>query len=194
MSGLRAIPSPSASADNGRFTAGRRCWTGASRWEGGPIAPSGEAKAGRRPRLIPRAVCPPTSPQAGPTLPVSPRCREVALSESLWKRWGWLAGQRPLTPAPLLLHHSAFILPGPGQAPPGVGSVQEAGAESGQLSAPGKLPCSRDCPRSQHLRGGYLYRDPKDGVEGSAHPDRANYRGPVKTSSGDCTRQEKPAC
>nr|XP_020729357.1 uncharacterized protein LOC110124932 isoform X5 [Odocoileus virginianus texanus] len=32
-------------ADNGRFTAGRRCWTGASRWEGGgvqpgPIAPS----------------------------------------------------------------------------------------------------------------------------------------------------------
>ena len=101
---------------------------------------------------------------------------------------GLLAGQRPLTPAPLLLHHSAFILPGPGQAPPGVGSVQEAGAESGQLSAPGRLPCSRDCPRSQHLRGGYLYRDPKDGVEGSAHPDRTNYRGPVKTSSGDCTR------
>ena len=66
--------------------------------------------------------------------------------------------------------------------------MQEAGAESGQLSAPGRLPCSRDCPRSQHLRGGYLYRDPKDGVEGSAHPDRTNYRGPVKTSSGDCTR------
>lgn len=88
-----------------------------------PIAPSGEGKAGRRPRLIPLALCPPTSPRAGPTLPVSPRRREVALSESLRKRWGWLAGQGPLTPAPLLLHHSAFILPGPGQAPPGVGSV-----------------------------------------------------------------------
>lgn len=145
-SGLRAIPSPSASADNGRFTAGRRCWTQASRWERGgvqpgPIAPSGEAKAGRRP-LSSRAVCPPTSPQAGPTLLVTPRCREVALSESLWKSWGWFARQRPLTPAPLLLHYSAFILPRPGQAPPGVGSVQEAGAESGQLSAPGRLLCS----------------------------------------------------
>ena len=39
VSGLRAIPSPSTSADNGRFTAGRRCWTGASRWEGGCVQP-----------------------------------------------------------------------------------------------------------------------------------------------------------
>lgn len=118
-----------------------------------PIAPSGEAKAGRGP--LESAGCMPThEPRAGPTLLVSPRCREVALSESLWKNWGWVAGQRPLTPAPLLLHYSAFILPGPGQTPPGVGSVQEAGAESGELFAPGRLPCSRDCPRSQHLRGG----------------------------------------
>nr|XP_020729352.1 uncharacterized protein LOC110124932 isoform X2 [Odocoileus virginianus texanus] len=39
-------PEPRTWCDNGRFTAGRRCWTGASRWEGGgvqpgPIAPSG---------------------------------------------------------------------------------------------------------------------------------------------------------
>lgn len=59
-----AIPSPWASADNGHFTAGCRCWPGASHWERGLVRPkpqsltSGAAK--RYPCLILQAVCPPT--------------------------------------------------------------------------------------------------------------------------------------
>lgn len=56
-----AVPSPLALADNGRFTAGRCCWTTASLWERGGVQPkpqitvSGEAR--RCPCLTPGAVC-----------------------------------------------------------------------------------------------------------------------------------------
>ena len=45
-----AVPSPSASADNGRFTAGRRCWTRARRWEGGGVQPGPRSPPQVRPR------------------------------------------------------------------------------------------------------------------------------------------------
>lgn len=56
-----AVPSPLALADNGRFIAGRCCWTTASLWERGGVQPkpqitaSGEAR--RCPCLTPGAVC-----------------------------------------------------------------------------------------------------------------------------------------
>lgn len=75
-----AVPSPSVLADNGRFTAGCRCWITASLWEGGGIQPSSQITASGEARRCPRlALYPPTLP------PVSPHCRVVGLHEF----WAW---------------------------------------------------------------------------------------------------------